>query len=62
MWAICARGFPRPVLLSGFSDHLSAAAGEMQEADVFSSRFASMLPTVLVATIGVRGARWPRCS
>ena len=59
MWAICARGFPRPVLLSGFSDHVSAAAGEMQETNVFSSRLASMLPTALMAAICVRGALAP---
>ena len=59
MWAICARGFPCPVLLSGFSDHVSAAAGEMQEADVFSSRSASMLPAAPMATICGLGALAP---
>jgi len=36
--------------------------GEMQEANVFSSRFASMLPAAPMATIRVPGARWPHSS
>jgi len=36
-----------------------AAAGEMQEADVFSSRPASMLSAAPMATICALGARWP---
>jgi len=41
---------------------LSGGDGEMQEANVFSSRFASMPPAAPMATIWVRGARWPHSS
>ena len=73
-WGLCAGvldgqrvGFSREggeggrcpgVAFPGCSDHVLAAAGEMQEADVFSSRSASMLSAAPIATICVRGARW----
>ena len=47
------------VAFPGCSDHVLAAAGEMQEADVFSSRSASMLSAAPMATICALGARWP---
>jgi hypothetical protein len=50
------------VALPGCSDHVLAAAGEMQEADVFSSRSASMLSAAPMATICGLGARWSHSS
>jgi len=47
------------VAFPGCSDHVLAAAGEMQEADVFSSRSASMLSAAPMATICGLGPRWP---
>ncbi len=48
-------------LKSSLQLHLVIAA-EMQEANVFSSRLESMLPAAPMATICVRGARWPHSS
>ena len=48
--------------LEGDGWELSGGDGEMQEANVFSSRFASMPPAAPMATIWVRGARWPQSS
>ena len=39
-----------------------AAVGEMQEMNVLSSRLVSMLPAAPIATICVRGTRWPHSS
>jgi len=47
------------VAFPGCSDHVLAAAGKRQEADVFSSRSASMLSAAPMATICALGARWP---
>jgi len=48
--------------LSDFTAHASTAATALQEAKVFSSRFASMPPAAPMATIRVRGARSPHSS
>jgi len=47
---------------SGDGCEQAGETGEMQEANVLSSRFASMLPAAPMATIRVRGARWPHTS
>jgi hypothetical protein len=55
-----ARAVAAPVLpFPGCSDHVLAAAGEMQEADVFSTRSASMLSAAPMATICGLGALVP---
>jgi len=50
------------VLTTSFNHVAGAVAAEMQEANAFSMRLASILPAAPMATIWVRGARSPHSS